>query len=939
MSFLFVRYTPIIRLWVCIYLVAVVNTWCSSGAQGGNDKPNVIFIISDDNSYNDFGFARALTNQSSQFETPNLDALAAQSTVFRQGYSAAPLCSTSRAGLLMGRYQQRSGYNYNIDNGTETDGLLASDTTIAQRLKEIGYSTGAIGKWHLGIKEGVNLPTDKGFDEFFGFYGGARFYFRDDRILNTMRRGTAIVENEYRASAPQDWDPVSGRYATDAFGDEGASFIRNHANNGNPFFLYFAPNAAHVPYDAKQQDLNHFSSISDTTQRSRAAVTYAFDRAVGKLLSALDDPNGDGDTADSVRENTIIAYLNDNGGTPGNNNAPFRSTKGFTFEGGIRVPMLLSGPGIQPSQYNAPVIAQDLSATAMAAAGLNLPSTGTDGVDLMPYVSGANSSDPHDALFWRDGSNWAIRKGNMKYVRSSSSGLFNLADDPTELVDLTGQMPEIKNDLIDSFTRWEATLAKPRWPSASTPIRYNDHFVLDVYAFGGGFKFSTNAWLVAETIGTTNITTNINLYDGYANTTIDVPAKNGNSFGVANDQTRLSGLPFMLNELRFSGISTNTAVRFAQFTGLPLIFSKNLNGDGPKLRLDATSSGTSVRYQFLANTEMQLLDDLEITGDGTQEFIVTGYFKDSYAPRNIMKTGTSTVQLKGSNTFRGNLIINGGQVSVTGGTGAINGANSINIGSAGKLALDSGNITVNSIDNFNGGEFDFDGGTLKVVNYFGDLSNNGGNYSPGISPASSAVYGNYSQTAASKLTMELSGTSAGWDSDQLLVAGSASLAGTLQIDLLNGFAPQQGDIFNLIVSAGGINGTFANTIIPPLLGGLTWRLAYSPSMVELIIGPPEVSTVNPIPGDYNGNGTVDAADYVVWRKMFGQTGPELAADGTGDNIVDSGDLNFWRARFGNVTPPPPGTGSSTAVPEPSSIMTSLAAVLALLTGARSAARR
>jgi hypothetical protein len=341
---------------------------------------------------------------------------------------------------------------------------------------------------------------------------------------------------------------------------------------------------------------------------------------------------------------------------------------------------------------------------------------------------------------------------------------------------------------------------------------------------------------------------------------------------------------------------------------------KNLAGEGPKIRLDATSSGTAARFEFFVTNDIFFLDDLEITGDGTQAFLIGGNLRDYDAPRSVKKTGTSIVTLAGHNTFRGNLAIQGGQVKLTATdprfapVGAIDGANSIVIGGAGSFVMESGFVKVPLIDNSLGGDFQFNGGELRITDFLGHLVNQGGDFSPGASPAISTITGNYVQQPAGKLTIEIDGTTPGTGFDQVLINGTATLGGTLQVNLLDGFVPQVGNSFEILRAFGGLTGTFANASFAGM-PGITWRLAYEPLAVRLF-----VDAVATLPGDFNLNGVVDAADYALWRHSFGATGSN-PADADGNGTVDNDDYAIWRANFGR-TISASATGSTVGVPEP-----------------------
>jgi arylsulfatase A-like enzyme len=266
-----------------------------------------------------------------------------------------------------------------------------------------------VGKWHLGSTAGFT-PMDRGFDEFFGFLGGGHQY-----ILQPGGKG------EYNAPILRNRDPVNeSRYLTDAFGEEAAAFVERQRGEQKPFFLYLAFNAVHSPLQAVEKYQARFPSITDPKRQTYAAMLSAMDDAIGRVLAALDQT---GQT-----DRTLIFFTNDNGGPTTRNavngsiNTPLRGSKCETFEGGIRVPMLMQWPGVVPavSTYRQPVMTFDLSATALAAAGAD--ATQVDGRDLLPYVTGKLQAPPHDTLFWRSrtmSNNYSARQGDWKFVHST----------------------------------------------------------------------------------------------------------------------------------------------------------------------------------------------------------------------------------------------------------------------------------------------------------------------------------------------------------------------------------------------------------------------------------------------------------------------------------------------------------------------------------------
>jgi arylsulfatase A-like enzyme len=418
-------------------------------------RPNILFIVGDDMGYADVGF-----HGCRDIPTPNLDALAASGVRFTSGYVSGPYCSPTRAGLLTGRYQSRFGHEFNPAGG---HGLPLTEITIANRLKAAGYATGLVGKWHLGAAPEMR-PPKRGFDEFYGFLGGAHSYIQATGIL----RGDEQVKEL--------------DYTTDAFGREAAAFIERH--RGEPWFLYLAFNAVHTPMQATDDRLAKFPDIADKKRRTYDAMMLAMDEAIGRVRQKLADAG--------LEQNTFVCFISDNGGPtmPGttinaSRNDPFRGSKRTTLEGGIRVPFTVSWPGhVKPGVYDQPVIQLDAHATALAIAGVEVkPEWKLDGVNLLPFLTGEKTGSPHDALYWRFGAQMAIRLGDHKLVRydrnaDTQSGkrnqavtaakLYNLASDRGETKDLAAAMPDKVKELQSKWDAWNAANVKPLWGGGTT---------------------------------------------------------------------------------------------------------------------------------------------------------------------------------------------------------------------------------------------------------------------------------------------------------------------------------------------------------------------------------------------------------------------------------------------------------------------------------------
>jgi arylsulfatase A-like enzyme len=432
---------------ILLLLLSGALVWAAPGQAAGT-KPNIIVILADDLGYADIG-AHGCTD----IPTPHIDSLAKNGVRFTTAYANGSFCTPTRAALISCRYQHRYGIE---DLGGP---LPAQANTLPQRLRAAGYKTGMVGKWHLGDKSGFT-PVDRGFDQFFGFLGGGHQY-----IIQPEGKG------EYNAPILRDREPVNEqRYLTDAFGEEAAAFVASQRGASKPFFLYLAFNAVHTPLQTIEKYSLRFPDIADPRRRTYAAMLSAMDDAIGLVYQELDRIG--------QRENTLIVFSSDNGGPTtrnavnGSRNTPLRGSKCETFEGGIRVPLLMQWPGkIQPaSTYAQPVISFDISATALALADAD--ASAIDGVDLLPFVNEQKSGAPHESLFWRSrtmSDNYAARQGDWKFVHSTAGDanpgpnqtpaqdmLFKLASDIGEQHDLAAKHPAKLAELRKLYESWSA---------------------------------------------------------------------------------------------------------------------------------------------------------------------------------------------------------------------------------------------------------------------------------------------------------------------------------------------------------------------------------------------------------------------------------------------------------------------------------------------------
>jgi autotransporter-associated beta strand protein len=395
----------------------------------------------------------------------------------------------------------------------------------------------------------------------------------------------------------------------------------------------------------------------------------------------------------------------------GDDNGTLNGFKGVTFEGGIRVPFLIREPGLQHSVYDSPILEQDLMPTLVNAAGGDASQFQTDGVDLTPHLSGTDPTPAHQEEFWRNRGIWAVRKGDWKLERPSGSnvfGFYNIATDQSESHNLIGTAdPTLKAKIAElglDLTNWEATVAKPKFGILGADDRNKfDHFVFRNNLVATTSFSTANAW---QEFGNPAHNVTMLVDDAYANDVIEFTTRDDANYSANNDLTRMSGSTYMLNQVQFTGTFGGDSAQSGTVKGNSLLFVKDLNGNAPRIQLDATSSGAA-NFTFNLNNELVLLTALTIAGDGTQNFVIGGVIRDYYDPRDanistphdVLKIGASNVTLAANNTFTGTLTINGGQVHVNGASAAISAASRITISSGGALVLDSGSIAVPIIDN------------------------------------------------------------------------------------------------------------------------------------------------------------------------------------------------------------------------------------------------
>lgn len=458
-----------VKLW--LVLMILCNCFTLVIAQ---ERPNIIVILADDLGYNDLGYTG-----SKDIFTPHIDALANNGMICTNGYVTHPYCGPSRAGLITGRYQARFGMEINPTYSPYDlhMGLPLEEKTFAKRLQEVGYRTGVIGKWHLGAAPPYH-PNNRGFNHFYGFLSGGHDYFPENvssnRSLINDQGSPRYSENEgcFLPLALNNNYGEFNEYLTTALSKNAADFVKKSDNN--PFMLYLAYNAPHLPFQAPKETIEKYSHIKERSRRVYAAMIDEMDRGIGMVVEALKETG--------KLDNTIIFFLSDNGGVlnskyvdgPIGSNYPFKSGKGSMYEGGSHVPFLVHWPkGIKsPKTFNGLVSALDIAATALSVGNANISEANLDGVDLTPFLTGEKSDSPHDALFWRmdEGTSWSVRTGTSKFLlegKKVEPELYDMIKDPYESLNVIKSNSKTRKALAELWNEWNAKNENITWLQAN----------------------------------------------------------------------------------------------------------------------------------------------------------------------------------------------------------------------------------------------------------------------------------------------------------------------------------------------------------------------------------------------------------------------------------------------------------------------------------------
>lgn len=423
------------------------------------DRPNVILVYTDDQGSIDMG-AYGVRD----LETPHMDALARSGVRFTQFYAPAPVCSPSRAGMLTGRYPVRAGVPGNVSSQSGNAGMPPEQVTIAETFRAGGYATAHIGKWHLGYTP-ETMPNAQGFDHSFGHMGGCIdnyshfFYWNGPNRHDLHRNGEEIF--------------MDGQYFPDLMVGEAVQFMEDVGEK--PFFMYFAFNVPHYPYQGDAEWLAHYNEQGVPYPRNLYnAFVSSLDARLGRLMQSLDHLG--------IRENTIIVFQSDHGHSTeerahfgGGDSGPYRGAKFSLFEGGIRVPALVSWPGSLPENVVRDQIGHgsDWLPTLAELCGISLVEPDIDGKSLVSVIRD-NAPTPHETLHWYGPQNrktrWAVRKGKWKLLGNAIDTsdrqnveeyelfLADIDNDPGESTNLVDTFPETVRELQRLHDEWESSL-------------------------------------------------------------------------------------------------------------------------------------------------------------------------------------------------------------------------------------------------------------------------------------------------------------------------------------------------------------------------------------------------------------------------------------------------------------------------------------------------
>ena len=486
----------------------IPTTWSKGPDTPVDDnRPNIILILADDMGYNDISIHNGGAADGT-LQTKNIDALAKSGILFSRGYAANATCAPSRASIMTGKYPTRFGYEFTpipslgrtvlgwlaeednfelkqrIDREVVSNmppfmeqGMPTEQITIAEVLRDAGYYTAHIGKWHLGHEYGMD-PMSQGFQDSLGLIGplylpedhpdvvNARFDTRIDKMIWGIGQYSANF-NGGDLFAPD-------KYVTDYYTDEALKVIENNKNR--PFFLYLSHWAIHNPLQALRSDFEQMSHMHGHNLQVYSGMINSLDRSVGKIIEKLKELD--------IYGKTLIIFTSDNGGANyielNDINKPYRGWKISFFDGGIRVPYIISWPDeINPGKKSENAVHHfDIFPTILRAAGIESTNE-LDGVDLMPFIKNDSSSKPHKTLFWRSGNHQSVLHEHWKFIISKKEKfrwLFDTSADPTEKNNLVDSYPDVVKQIEELLVEFNSEQKDPLFPSS-----YDAPIMIDKY--------------------------------------------------------------------------------------------------------------------------------------------------------------------------------------------------------------------------------------------------------------------------------------------------------------------------------------------------------------------------------------------------------------------------------------------------------------------------
>ncbi len=508
-----------IVVWALPKILNITNPILSEGSSNwqegpqkkdkNDSRPNIIIILADDLGFNDISLYNGGASDGSLM-TPNIDSIAKDGVLFQNGYAANAMCAQSRASIMTGRYSTRFGFEFTpifpialtvfqwMDDIQDPElkleinkelipmgkdlfdaGMPTEEITIAEILQDAGYYTAHIGKWHLGDSRGkldIYHPNDQGFDDSLILASGLYLPENHPDVVNAkFNHGVdkmVWASSQFSASFNKSPEFTPGSYLTDYYTDEAIKVIEK--NQSRPFFLYLGHWAVHNPLQALKSDFDLFSDHRmNHNLQVYSGMIEALDRSVGRIIDSLEEYN--------LTDNTLIILTSDNGGAGyielSDINKPYRGWKLTHFEGGIHIPFMAKWPNkITPgTKFNFPIHHTDIFSTIAAAGNATLPNDRKiDGVDLLPFITGIDTSMPHETLFWKQGHNQTVLHNGWKLIRTSAPDkkwLFNLNEDPTERINLASSDLEKLSLLEGLLNEHELEQAPSLWPSVlNAPI-------------------------------------------------------------------------------------------------------------------------------------------------------------------------------------------------------------------------------------------------------------------------------------------------------------------------------------------------------------------------------------------------------------------------------------------------------------------------------------